>query len=171
MAETNEFEAWVVSSFNLTLLSLVLLLAGHTAGFLAGSLSGFGTLPGVLAFGYLWLLVFGATRWALQGGGLARIRDGERRSLLLRGIVAGGAIGAVFLLGLLLVILVVNVLEGGVQPLSFALFALFGGSIASIVGGLVGGLSVVLDIVLYEAAGRLLGAREEAERTENETPN
>lgn len=169
MAEADRFETWVVSSFNLVVLSLVVMLAGHASGALEGSLSGFGTLPGVVVFGYLWALTFGATHWALKDGGLGRIREGEFGSLLLHGVAAGALIGVAFLLGVLLVVLVVNILEGGVQLISFALFALFGGMISSIVGGLIGGVAVVLDVALYAVTTHLFEkpAIDESEETPN----
>ncbi|RDZ47172.1 hypothetical protein C5B91_05775 [Haloferax sp. Atlit-10N] len=157
MAETaaGRFEAWVVSSFNLVVLSLVGLLAAHASGALEGELANFGTLPGVAAFAYLWLLTAAATRWALAGGGLADLQDGLRGlwRLVLRGFAAGALIGAAFLLGVLLVGAILN----GAPLLSLAFIALIGVAAASVVGGVIGGLSVVLDAGCYWAAGRLVG--------------
>ncbi|CQR50029.1 MULTISPECIES: hypothetical protein [Haloferax] len=149
------FEAWVVSSFNLVVLSLVGLLAAHAGGALEGELAGFGTLPGVAVFAYLWLLTAAATRWALADGGLADLRNGLRGlwRLVLRGFAAGALIGAAFLLGVLLVGAILN---GAPLP-SLAFIALIGVAAASVVGGVIGGLSVLLDAGCYWAAGRLVG--------------
>ncbi|WP_424008744.1 hypothetical protein [Haloferax denitrificans] len=157
MAETadSRVEAWVVSSFNLVVLSLVGLLAAHASGALEGELAGFGTLPGVAVFAYLWLLTAAATRWALADGGLAGLRNGLRGlwRLVLRGFAAGALIGGAFLLGVVLVGAVLN----GAPLLSLALIALIGVAAAGVVGGVIGGLSVVLDAGCYWAAGRLVG--------------
>ncbi|WEL29552.1 hypothetical protein [Haloferax volcanii] len=149
------FETWVVSSFNLVALSLVGLLAAHASGALEGELANFGTLPGVAVFAYLWLLTAAATRWALADGGLADLRNGLNGlwRLVLRGFAAGALIGAVFLLGVVLVGAVLN----GAPLVALALIALIGVAAASVVGGVIGALSVVLDAGCYWAAGRLVG--------------
>ncbi|MFC6785987.1 hypothetical protein ACFQFH_08785 [Halobaculum halobium] len=158
MAEAGRFEPWVVSSFNLVALSVVGITAAHVGGALEGELAGFGTLPGVAVFVYLWLLTAGATRWALAGRGLAGLRDGlgGLRSLLVRGVAAGALIGTAFLLGVLVVSFLVSLAQNGLQLLSMALIALIGCAVAGVVGGLIGGLSVVLDAGGYWAAGKIV---------------
>ncbi|POG54890.1 magnesium transporter [Haloferax marisrubri] len=154
-AAAGRFEAWVVSTFNLVALSLVGLLAAHASGALEGELAGFGTIPGVAVFAYLWLLTAAATRWALADGGLEDLRSGLRGlwRLVLRGFAAGALIGGAFLLGVLLVGAILN----GAPLLSLAFIALIGVAAASVVGGVIGGLSVVLDAGCYWVAGRLVG--------------
>ncbi|MFC7129509.1 hypothetical protein [Haloferax chudinovii] len=154
VGERGRFEAWVVSSFNLVALSLVGLLAAHASGALEGELAGFGTLPGVAIFAYLWLLTAAATRWALADGGLADLRTGLRGlwRLVVRGFAAGALIGAAFLLGAILVGAVLN----GAPLRSLAFIALIGVAAAAVVGGVVGGLSVLLDAGCYWVAGRLV---------------
>ncbi|WP_058827281.1 hypothetical protein [Haloferax sp. Q22] len=154
-AAAGRSEAWIVSSFNLVALSLVGLLPAHASGALEGELAGFGTAQGVAVFAYLWLLTAAATRWALADGGLEDLRNGLRGlwRLVLRGFAAGALIGAAFLFGLLLVGAVLN----GATLVSLAFIALIGVAAASVVGGVIGGLSVVLDAGCYWAAGRLVG--------------
>ncbi|KTG07520.1 hypothetical protein [Haloferax profundi] len=157
MGEVNRLEVWGVSTFNVVLLSLLGVLAGHLSGSLASLFRGFGTLEGVLIFGYLWVLTILATRWALAAGGLDRGQTGELRSLLVRGAIAGALIGAGFLVGTILTVALVNLVSmawtvrlDGVLP--FALITLLGGGIAALVGALVGSVFVLVDVLLYRVS-------------------
>ncbi|KAB1194312.1 hypothetical protein GJR96_13040 [Haloferax sp. MBLA0076] len=157
MVDAPRLEIWAVSTFNVVLLSLLGVLTGHLSGSLADVLRGFGTLEGVLVFGYLWVLTILATRWALSTGGLDRGQTGELRSLFVRGAIAGALIGAGFLVGTILAVAFVNLVSmawtvrlDGVLP--FALITLLGGGIAALVGGLVGTVLVLVDVLLFRVS-------------------
>ncbi|AFK19238.1 hypothetical protein E6P09_10695 [Haloferax mediterranei ATCC 33500] len=179
MGDADSFEVWVVSTFNLVILSLVLLFIAHTNGGLAGSLSGFGTLPGVLVFGYLWVLAVASTRRSLRAGGLDDRPEGGLRSLAWYGFVGGARIGSAFVLGIVVVLFLIdflleptravssfaNLAQNISQVASFALIVLFVGSLAGIIGGVIGGLSVLLDAGLYGVATRLTGPATETARS------
>ncbi|ELZ98957.1 hypothetical protein C440_01335 [Haloferax mucosum ATCC BAA-1512] len=181
MGDADWFEVWVVSTFNLVILSLVALFIAHTSGGLAGSLSGFGTVPGVLVFGYLWALTVASTRRALRVGGLDDRPEGGLRSLVWYGFVGGARIGSAFVLGIVAVFFLIvfltnpvqavtpvgNIAENISQVASFALIVLFIVSIAGLIGGVIGGLSVLLDVSLYGAATRLTERMTETPRRSN----
>lgn len=156
MAERVSLETWVVSTLNLVAVSLVVVLAGHASGFLAGSLADVGTLPGVAVFGYLWLLVVAATKWALADGGLGGgggdgKGDGGATTLVSRGGVAGFFVGGGFLGGVVLVVGVGGVLVGNVPPGPVAIALVAGSAVAGVVGSLVGMACVVADLAFYRA--------------------
>jgi hypothetical protein len=151
-------ETWSVATFDVVAFSLVLVTAGHASGGLAGSLADVGTVPGVLLFGYLWLLVVAAVRWVLAEGGLGRSGDRRLRTLAGRGTAAGAATGAAFLDGVLVVAALPRVLSGSLDVLSFGLLLLIGTAISAVVGGLVGLLLGLVDLGLVRAADRLVPA-------------
>ncbi|ELZ86093.1 hypothetical protein C453_09758 [Haloferax elongans ATCC BAA-1513] len=154
MADADRLETWTITTVNVTLLSLIGVFAAHTSGVLTNALSGFGTLPGVAVFTYLWVVVWLSTRWAVADGGLDRIarEDSGFRSLVLRGIAGGAASGVVFVFGILVTAFLASVSRGELELTSFALFGLFGGGVSGVVGGVIGGVSVVLDAAVYLVA-------------------
>ncbi|WP_416839661.1 hypothetical protein [Haloferax sp. DFSO52] len=157
MASVKTLEVWAVSVFNVVVFGLAGVIAGHATGQMAGLLRGLSTLEGVLLFAYLTALTLGATRWAFSAGGLERILEGELSSLVVRGALAGGLIGAGFLIGVLLAgSLVRFVLEPvslpGLQILPFLLIVIIGGGVAAVVGGLVGIVFVLIDVLLYRVS-------------------
>ncbi|KAB1188487.1 MULTISPECIES: hypothetical protein [Haloferax] len=154
MADVDALELWTIATFNLVVFGLLSVLVGHTSGSLADILAGLGTVEGVLVFGYLWALTVLATRWVLSEGGLDRIREGELSSLVVRGGLAGGLIGAGFLVGVILAGALVNLVTGpwsirldGVLP--FVLIVVVAGGVAALVGAVVGGVFVIVDAALY----------------------
>lgn len=152
MADADPLEVWTVATFNAVTFGLVGVLAGHLSGGLSGVLPGLGTLSGVLAFGYLWALVVAATRWTLAEGGLNRLaRDGVK-PFSLRGMLAGGFVGASFLVGIVLVNGLALMLTSGFELLSLGLIVLLGGVISAVVGALVGVVFAVVDTALYRVA-------------------
>lgn len=149
----DRFEVWTVATFNVVALGLVLLLVGHRAGALADALSGLGTVPGLLVFGYLWGLTLYATRWALRGASLA----GATNTLLQRGAVAGAGIGASFLLGVVLVGAAATLLAGNPQLVTFVLIGAIGSIAASLVGAPLGVVFVLVDLLCYRLARSIVG--------------
>jgi hypothetical protein len=154
MAETDPLETWSVATFNVVVFGLAGVLAGHASGALADALPGLGTLPGLAAFGYLWALVAVATRWALAGGGLARLADGPW-PLLVRGATAGAGAGAAFVGGVALAGGAVSLATGGVPLGSLALLVVLGVAAGGVVGSVVGVAFVLVDAALYVASARL----------------
>jgi hypothetical protein len=150
--DSDPLEVWAVATFNVVGFGLALVLAGHTSGALSDALSGLGTLPGLLVFGYLWALVWYETRWALAEGGLERIREGELRALLSRGALAGGLIGAAFVVGVVVAGFFTALLGGDFQLVAFLLVGLIGGLVAALVGAVVGVLFVLVDAALFGVA-------------------
>ena len=149
------FEAWTLATFDVVAFTLIFVLAGHASGGLAGSLSRFGTLPGVAVFGYLWGLVFLATRWVLADGGLDRLDAGETSALVIRGTLGGALVGTSFVGGLGL-ILGLATLGGPGELSSVALFTAFG-AVGGAVGGLVVGLVFALvNVGLYRLAATVV---------------
>ncbi|MBX0322078.1 hypothetical protein EGH21_03430 [Halomicroarcula sp. F13] len=144
--------AWALATFDVALFVLAALLPIHAAGALADLLSGLDTLLGVAVFCYLWALFVLAVRWVLSDAGL----DAPLRTLVPRGVAAGSAAGAAFLLGVLVVAVGPLVVTGDVPPLSALLVTLVGGAVAAVVGSLVGLLLGAVDVALYRIAGGLL---------------
>ncbi|SFR40993.1 hypothetical protein SAMN04487947_1079 [Halogeometricum rufum] len=147
------FDAWVVATFDLVALSLLVLVAAHASGFLAGALSGFGTLPGLLVFGYLWTLVVVGVRWVLSAGGLDTFASRRRRARLVRGVAGGAFVGSAFVLGTVLV-------GGGVaavadpELVATVLFvAGVGTAVAAVVGAVVGLVSTGVNLLLFRVSG------------------
>ena len=154
-ARVDRFDAWTVATFDVVAFTLVFVLAGHASGGLAGSLARFGTLPGVAVFGYLWGLVFVATRWVLADGGLDQIDEGEGSALVIRGTLGGALVGSSFVGGLGLLLGLVT-LGGPGELLSVALFTAFG-VVGGAIGGLVVGLvSALVNVALYRASARVV---------------
>lgn len=150
------YETWTIATADVVAFVLVLVLVGHAVGALEGALSDVGTIPGVLAFAYLWALVLAATRWVLSAGGLERIDAGDSIALIARGATGGALAGAGFVSGAGLAVGVVVLAAGGGELLSVALLTLFG-AVGGAVGGLVVGLVFSLvNVALYRISGRLV---------------
>jgi hypothetical protein len=157
-APADPAEAWVVATFNLVAFALPLVLLSYASGGLSDVLPGVGTLPGLAGFGYLWLLVWLATRWTFAEGGLARSAAGETGRLLVRGAGGGALVGMGFVAGLAVVLAVVNLVSGMVDVTAFVLLLLVGAGAGGLVGVVVGLLFGVVDVALYRASGALLPA-------------
>lgn len=149
-------ETWIVAAFNLVAFGLPLLLLGHASGALSDALPSLGTLPGLLLFGYLWLLLLLATCWVFAEGGLARSDAGETGRLLLRGTVGGALVGMGFVAGVAVAIAVVNVLDGMVDAPAFVFLLLLGAAAGSVVGAVVGFLFGAVDVACYRASAALV---------------
>ncbi|MFB6199005.1 MAG: hypothetical protein ABEI52_12185 [Halobacteriaceae archaeon] len=151
MANADPLETWTIATGNVVLFGVVGVLTVHLSGALADILQAFGTLRSEELFGYLWTLVVVATRWALTDSGLAQIDHGEISQLVLR-----GAIGAGFLLGLVVVGGLASVASGGIELVSVALIGLIGGFVSAVVGAIIGVVFVLVDSVLYHVVPLLL---------------
>jgi hypothetical protein len=144
-------ETAAVATFDVVAFGLVGVLAGHASGALRDLLPGFGTVPGVLVFGYLWALVLLAMRWVLDDGGLSRTEDRSPVRLLARGVAGATLVGSAFVGGLGLVGGLVG-LRSGIEPLSVALLTLFGVVGGALGGALVGFVFGLVDVGLARGA-------------------
>lgn len=142
-------EAWTVATFNVVGVALVGLLAGHASGALVDTLPGVGTLAGFAAFGYLWALAVGATRWVVAAGGLRRSREGAFGRLLLRGAAGGALVGAGFVAGVVAAVTAADVLTGTLDAVSSLFVLVVGGLAGGVVGSVVGVVSALVDAALY----------------------
>lgn len=154
-ATADAAEVWLVATFNLVAFALPLVILGHASGALSDALPGFGTLPGLLGFGYLWLLVWLSTRWVFAEGGLERTSAGETGRLLVRGTAGGALVGAGFVAGLAVAIAVMNLLDGMVDVTAFVFLLLLGAAAGGVVGLVVGLLFGLVDVALYRASAAL----------------
>ncbi len=148
-------ETAAVATLDVVAFGLVGVLAGHASGALRDLLPGFGTVLGILVFGYLWALVLLAMRWVLADDGLSRTEDRSPIRLLARGVAGAAFVGSAFVGGLGLVGGLVG-LRSGIEPLSVALLTLFGVVGGAIGGALVGLVFGLLDVGLARGADALI---------------
>lgn len=138
---------------------LVLVAVAHARGGLAGLLGGLGTLPGLALFAWLWAVSVASARMALRSVPLDAPPGRLAQEAVAHGITWGGAAGAAFLAGVLLVLAVVAVAANGPAVLLYGLFFfLFGLLFAAFVGFFVGAACAALDAGLLLAARRLARA-------------
>lgn len=148
---SRHLETWAVATFDAVALGLVAVLAGHASGALGDVLPDVGTVPGVLAFGYLWALVFLAMRWVLAGDGLSWGEDRSLWRLLARGVAGGSLVGTAFVGGSGLAAGLVG-LASGVSATTVALVTLFGAAGGAVGGAVVGFVFGLLDVLLARSA-------------------
>ncbi|WP_049985808.1 hypothetical protein [Halobellus rufus] len=139
-------EAWTVATFDLVGFALLLLLPVHLSGALGDALAGLGTVPGLLLFGYLWVLVAVSVRWVLADGGLVG-RSGPS-SLLARGALGGACVGSGFVAGVVIVGGAVLAIDDPSIVTSLAVFGSIAVAVAAIVGAVVGALFAVVNVAL-----------------------
>lgn len=150
---------WATGSFHAALLVAVLVAALHWSGSAGDLLAGVGTLPGALAYLYLWGVTLATTRKALNASGVTAagsVADG--RNALWAALRWGGATGIGFFAALFVVVaglLLVNVGIGAV-PAVFVV-GLVGGLLAALVGAVVGAVLAAVDLAMLRAAVRVTG--------------
>lgn len=147
---------WTLASFHTVGFTLAFVTPAYASGGLSDALPNFGTLPGVLGYGYLWGLSYLATRWVLTEDVLAETVAGSPGSVLVRGSVAGGFVGMATLLGPLLLVTVPDLVTGGGNATSLLLITAIGAGVATVVGLLVGLLFTLLDVAAVRVAGSLV---------------
>lgn len=150
---------WAAGSFHATLLVVLLVGGVHLAGAAGDLLAGLGTLPGAVAYLYLWA----ATTWT-TGRGLRtaefRPDDGVSGGLRAAGaaLLWGGVTGVGVLLPVLVLLVGSLALAGDDGVLVAAL--VFGGvglPLAATVGAVVGLAFAGLDLLLDAVSGLLVG--------------
>ena len=147
---------WTLASFHAAGFTLGFVVPAYASGGLSDVLPGFGTLPGVVGYAYLWGLSYLATRWVLTEDVLAETLDGRVSSVLVRGSGSGGLVGMAALLGPLLLVSVPDLVIGDGDPTSFVLIVAIGSGVAVVVGAAVGLVFTVLDVAAVRAARALV---------------
>ena len=146
---------WCLGAFHVAVLIVVAVLLLQRGGAVGGALSGLDTAIGLGLYAFLWAVTWWTTRRALR----AAWRDGRGptwKHSLAGALVWGGATGVVFFTGLFAAFFVLLVVQGEdvLATLGFGLISAF---VAMLVGGVVGGVLGLLDIVLLRAARRFAG--------------
>lgn len=152
VADPEWLETWAVATFGAVMLGLLLVVAGHAAGVLADVLAELDTLVGFAVFGYLWALAVASTRVAQPATGLDRVRTRGARTLLVAGALAGTLTGAAFVLGAALVAGLPLIVFDGANPAGLLVVGGLGTAVGGVLGGGVGTLLAVLDVVLFRVA-------------------
>ncbi|WP_254543181.1 hypothetical protein [Halomarina pelagica] len=141
---------WALGAFHAAFLVASLVALLHVTLSLGDLLRGLDTATGLALYLVLW-----ATTWWTARAVLARATVGEsvdRLALVKRGVLWGGVAGVCFLLALVLVVLAPRLLVEG-EFVALGLVTGIGVVIALVVGGLVGGLFALLDLLLFRLAG------------------
>lgn len=144
-------EVWTVATFDLAALSLVVVLAAHLSGGLADALTGLGTVPGLAAFGYLWVLVVVAVRWVLAERSLAS-RDGAVRTLLWRGGIGGAGVGAGLVAGSAVVAGAVVAVRDPEFLITVVIVGGVGSVVAAVVGAVTGAVAAGCNVAAAQAS-------------------
>lgn len=148
-------EVWSIATFDVVLFGLVGVALGHASGALADVLLGLGTVPGILAFAYLWFLAWIATRWVLADGGLDRSGE-DSSSLAVRGAAGGAGVGAGFVAGIVLATGAVNIASSG-GSIAVLLYLGFLGVLAgAVVGTVVGTAFALVNVGCYRLTDLVL---------------
>lgn len=143
---------WAIGSFHAAAFVLVAVLVVHLTGDLGGTLAAGGTTPGLLAYGFLWLV-----SWALAGRALQAVDmyvDGGLRSVpWLLGI--GGCYGALTGLAVaspIVLLFVYGTVAGGLTQLGSSVLLIgIVALIAATIGALVGVVLAVVDFCVLWA--------------------
>jgi hypothetical protein len=151
--------AWATGSLHAALLVALGVAGLHLSGALGDLLGGLGTLPGAVAYCYLWGVTVVATDQALRQGEISPVGGvPDARGAATAALVWGGTTGlAMFAPVLVLVagLLLFNVGIGA--ALAVFVVAVLGSLVAAAVGALVGGLFALLDVALLRAAALVAG--------------
>lgn len=147
---------WTLASFHVAGLTLGFVIPAYLSGGLSDVLPAFGTVPGLLGYGYLWVLSFLATRWALTDEVLDATLAGALRPVVLRGTVGGGLVGLAALLGPLLLVSIPDLVTGGGELTSFVLIGALGSGIAVVVGAAFGLAFTLIDLVAVRLSDYLV---------------
>lgn len=162
---------WTLASFHAAGFTLGFVLPAYVSGGLSDVLPEFGTVPGFLGYGYIWVLSYLATRWVLTEEVSEDVFEetpaGSLKSVLLRGSAAGGLVGMATLLGpLLLVAVPASVTGGNLTALAF--ITAVGSGVAVVVGAAIGLVFTLLDVAAVRIAGRVAPEETESPPVESE---
>lgn len=164
---------WAFATFHAAAFVLVLLLLVYRGGGLGKALQGLNTAVGLGLFLALWTTTYVATRGALRGLGLDAPAQIDAGALTARALRWGALNGVMFLAVLALVVPggyaithlsdVVQALRGptAVQSTLFVLGGLVvSGTVALVVGALIGLLLSGVDLFLLGMAARIVARRQ-----------
>lgn len=164
LPSADEFErpslcAWATGSLHAALLVALGVTGLHLSGAVGDLLGSLGTIPGAVAYCYLWGVTVATTDQALRRAEVSpAVGVPDARGAATAALVWGGATGlAVFAptLGLVASLVLFNV---GVEGVFLVLLvAIVGSLVAAVVGALVGGLFALLDVALLRAAALVIG--------------
>lgn len=140
--------AWCLGAFHAAGLVAVAIWFLHAGGSLGNLLGGLNTAVGLVLYTVLWALSWVATRLVL-----ARVDvRGSPVDAVVWGALGGAGTGVAFLLVVVVPVVLANLLTdpGILRVLPFVLGA--GGTVALLVGTVVGGLFAVVDLTLIRIA-------------------
>ncbi|MEF8914636.1 hypothetical protein [Natronomonas sp.] len=143
--DDRQLEAWTVGTGTLVLLVVGAVLAGHVTGGLRAALAEIGTASAGFLFGYLWLLVVVAGRFALP----SQFRTTGRLETVGRAAGVGGATALVYLT----VVLIIGFVSPTPVPVEQGPASVFRTvAIVTVIGG-VSGPVLVACFILFDRLG------------------
>ncbi|SEO54763.1 hypothetical protein SAMN04487948_103172 [Halogranum amylolyticum] len=152
---------WCLAAYHTALFTLVPVVGLHWTGALGDLLGGLSTTVGLALYLLLW-----ATTWWTNRRLLATtpFEPSAWREILTGGVKWGGVTGSCFLLELVVVAVVQVAIDGGLgvpdvaSVLPLLLFLALGAATAFVVGGLVGVVQAVLDLLALGVADAMTTA-------------
>lgn len=157
--EPSPLFAWATGTFHTAVLVAALVAGLHLAGAAGDLLGEVGTLPGALAYLYLWIASTWTTGRALQSGGVAPVDGVPDRARALRGALTwGGVTGVLFFAALFVVVAGLLLLNVGLgAAAAVVVIGLLGGLLAAVVGAVVGAVLAAVDLALLHLAVLVTG--------------
>ena len=159
---------WSFAAFHAAFLVAIAVVAVYLAGIANDGLAPLETWIGVLAYLYLWSVVWWTNRRMLDAVGSELVAGrASRTAVLVEATKWGGVAGLLAFLPALAVGIALFVGAGGVEALPFvAVGAAIGSVLAGGVGVLVGGVFALVDLLLLRAARAWLPSGPGTGRTE-----
>lgn len=145
---------WTFAAFHAALLVALVVAVLFALGLAGNQLNALDTSLGVVAYLYLWAVTWWTNRRVVEAVGWGLLTGSATRSdVLVEALKWGGVAGLLVFLPAFAVVVVLVVAQGGLEAVSFLLFAAVVGSVvAGGVGVLVGALSALLDLLLVGIA-------------------
>lgn len=145
--------AWAVGSFHAAVLVAAAVAALHASDVAGAALAGVGTLPGAVAYLYLWALAVWTAGRGLAGGDVTPAGAPDTRAAIVAAMAWGAVTGlGVFVPGLVLVAGLL-LFGAGVDALpAVVIVGTVGAAFAAAVGAVVGAVLATMDLALLRAA-------------------
>lgn len=135
--------AWALGTWHAAFLLVAFIAVAHATGSAGGLTADIGTLPGILAFAWLWAISW----WTARG--VLRASSWGRDQVVAHVGMHGAAAGAVFVLGLgIAVVLHAALQEGDPEALIGLPFVLTAAGVASVPGAVVAWILLGIDVLL-----------------------
>lgn len=155
---------WGLAAFHTAVLVLVLVMYLYGSAPLGELLAEIQTSIGLLLYGALWGITWWSNhRWLQETQLLEADAVSDPDTVILAGFKWGGTTGVIFF-GVLIVLLILPQIPLGGIPF-VVLLALIGAIVAFAIGGLLGGIFAVADIVLFWVADQLVSATDQPSDT------